>query len=95
MRRLLQLAVVGVTARVLSAAAAPAPGDVDRGFGADGRVVTTIGPAWARASAVVLQADGKIVVAGARGVTLLADFALAGTAPTERSIRPSATAGRS
>ena len=41
-----------------------APGDLDVSFGDDGKVVTPIGNGTARATAVAIQPDGKIVVAG-------------------------------
>jgi uncharacterized delta-60 repeat protein len=47
-----------------SSALAAAPGDRDRGFGVAGRVTTDFGGSE-RASAVALQSDRKIVVAGA------------------------------
>ena len=47
------------------AVAASAAGDLCTGFGNGGTVATAIGPdAWAEASALVLQPDGKLVAAG-------------------------------
>ncbi|HKP88374.1 MAG TPA: PKD domain-containing protein [Thermoleophilaceae bacterium] len=51
-------------ALVVAVAATAAPRDLDRSFGGDGVVVTAIGEANARASALALQPDGRIVVAG-------------------------------
>lgn len=47
-----------------SALAAAAPGDLDPGFGTDGKVLTSFSPASADAADVAVQADGKIVQAG-------------------------------
>jgi uncharacterized delta-60 repeat protein len=56
----------------LPASALAAGGDLDTSFGGDGRVTTSFS-ADASASAVAIQADGKIVAAGGAG----AEFALA------------------
>jgi uncharacterized delta-60 repeat protein len=53
-------------------------GTLDRGFGADGKVTTDLGPGGAAAWAVTLQPDGKIVAAG-NGQS--GSFALARYAP--------------
>jgi sugar lactone lactonase YvrE len=48
-------------------------GDLDPSFSGAGRVLTDFGPgSWDRAAAVAIQADGKLVVAGASN----GDFAL-------------------
>lgn len=47
----------------LSGAAAAAPGDLDPTFGSGGQVLTDFDPGGENAQAVVLQPDGKIVVA--------------------------------
>ncbi|MGW4896970.1 calcium-binding protein [Kitasatospora sp. NPDC004240] len=52
-----------------------APGDLDPAFGTGGRVTTDFGGGADEARGVVVQADGKIVVAGYAGAT--DDFALA------------------
>jgi uncharacterized delta-60 repeat protein len=52
-------------------------GALDTSFGPDGRVTTDFGSPWERANAVVIQADGKIVVAGGSVVGWFNDFALA------------------
>ena len=51
----------------LSSTSTAAPGDLDLTFGGTGKVITDIGSTADRAYGVALQADGKIVVAGARG----------------------------
>ncbi|MFC5662086.1 calcium-binding protein [Kitasatospora misakiensis] len=56
-------------------AALAAPGDLDPTFGTGGRVTTDFGGGSDEAHGVVVQADGKIVVAGYAGAT--DDFALA------------------
>ncbi|MGH2705668.1 MAG: IPT/TIG domain-containing protein, partial [Actinomycetota bacterium] len=61
--------LVALLALVLPGSSAAAPGDLDPGFGAGGRM---IGPGGL-ANAVALQPEGKIVVAGERS----GDFALA------------------
>jgi uncharacterized delta-60 repeat protein len=53
-----------------------ADGSLDSGFGTGGRVITTFG-GTDQASAVILQPDGKIVVAGQTDTGVSIDFALA------------------
>lgn len=64
---------------VLSVGAAhAAPGELDPGFGKNGRVTTTFGSGWDSGNDVVLQPDGKLVVAGGGGGTVAHQhFALA------------------
>jgi uncharacterized delta-60 repeat protein len=45
-----------------------ANGTLDRRFGSGGRVVTEIGEGFSEASAIVIQPDGKLVVAGDAGL---------------------------
>jgi uncharacterized delta-60 repeat protein len=70
-----------ILAAGLVAFAAPAqaaPGDLDRSFSGDGIVLTAFGGETGGGSAVALQADGKVVVAGATaGYDYQSDFALA------------------
>ena len=57
-----------------------ADGSLDQGFGNNGSVETTFGDHTAAASAIVVQADGKIIVVGVSGAgpySELNDFALA------------------
>jgi uncharacterized delta-60 repeat protein len=55
-----------------------ANGSLDRSFGTGGRVVTAFSPrGGAQASAVALQADGKIVAAGLHRIGKSTEFALA------------------
>ena len=57
-----------------------ADGSLDQGFGNNGSVETTFGDQTAAASAIVVQADGKIIVVGVSGAgpySELNDFALA------------------
>lgn len=51
-------------------------GTLDPTFDIDGRVVTPIGPSADQGNAVAVQADGKIVVAGARFQGFSTDFAV-------------------
>lgn len=53
-----------------------ANGSYDRSFNGTGRVFTTIGTGSSEASAVVLQSDGKIVVAGSTSGAFSRDLAL-------------------
>ena len=62
-RTVITLAVLAPLAAASSAAAAA--GDLDPSFGGDGRVVTGLTPQYDWVSAVAVQGDGKIVVAGA------------------------------
>jgi uncharacterized delta-60 repeat protein len=59
------------------APAAAAPGDLDSSFGDGGRVTTSFGGGDDFASDVVVQPDGRIVVAGSTAVGGTQDFALA------------------
>jgi uncharacterized delta-60 repeat protein len=52
-------------------------GSLDPTFGEDGKVLTTFQPSSVGASAVLLQADGKIVAGGSTGSGSDSDFALA------------------
>ncbi len=54
----------------------PAPGDLDTGFGASGKVTTPIGNGGDRGYAVAEQPDGKIVVAGSSYNGSNRDFAV-------------------
>ncbi|HYV91310.1 MAG TPA: T9SS type A sorting domain-containing protein [Chitinophagales bacterium] len=54
-----------------------ADGTLDNGFGTDGKVTTPIGEADDYAHAVVIQSDGKIVVAGTSYNAADADFGVA------------------
>jgi uncharacterized delta-60 repeat protein len=62
-RTVIALAVLAPLAATSSAAAAA--GDLDPSFSGDGRLVTSLTPQYDWASAVAVQGDGKIVVAGA------------------------------
>jgi uncharacterized delta-60 repeat protein len=67
LRGLLRVLPVGallVTQVVLSPPANAAPGDLDRGFGVEGKVTTEFVGGGAEATSVALQPDGKIVAAG-------------------------------
>jgi uncharacterized delta-60 repeat protein len=63
-RSLRYLAVSLLAALVVAVAATAAPRDLDRSFGDDGIVVTTIGDENAEVHAVATQPDGKIVAVG-------------------------------
>jgi uncharacterized delta-60 repeat protein len=52
-------------------------GTLDTSFGAGGRVTADFGSPWQVATAVAVQPDGKIVVAGGAVIGLFNDFALA------------------
>ena len=60
-----------------AAPAAAAPGDLDTSFGDDGRVTTSFGGGDDFAADVVVQPDGRIVVAGSTAAGGASDFALA------------------
>ncbi len=62
---------IALTANVASAAS----GDLDTGFGPNGKVVTSGGspPGQDTGNGVAVQSDGKIVVAGAVGISLPSD----------------------
>src|SRR5438876_686219 len=85
---LLGLVVVAVA---VPGAASAAAGDLDPGFGAGGKVTTDFGDFAEEASAVAIQADGKIVVAGA-GSLAPSDFMLARYEP-DGSLDPSFGSG--
>lgn len=53
-----------------------ANGALDNSFDGDGKVTTAVGPAGDQASAIRLQSDGKIVVAGVSYINGQPDFAL-------------------
>ena len=61
------LASLAAAFATLSSTSTAAPGDLDLTFGGTGKVITDIGSTADRAYGVALQADGQIVVAGARG----------------------------
>lgn len=60
----LTLTVVLVAGVMGAARAAAAPGDLDRTFGADGRVVTNLTESSDSVADVAIQANGRIVVVG-------------------------------
>jgi uncharacterized delta-60 repeat protein len=68
---LLAAAAIALTAN----AATAAPGDLDDGFGPNGKVVTSGGSLQGQdtGNGVAVQPDGKVVVAGAVGVSLPSD----------------------
>src|SRR4029077_20360704 len=70
MRRRVAFSFVTALALVLAnaPAALTAPGDLDPTFGGDGIVRTDLTPDEDAGSAVRIQPDGKIVVAGKRGI---------------------------
>jgi uncharacterized delta-60 repeat protein len=65
--RLATVAVVVTLSVPLAPPAVAAPGDLDPSFGGDGKVTTSFGSGAALASGVVIQPDGKMVVAGGAG----------------------------
>ena len=71
-----KLVVVGDSDASFALARYNPNGSLDESFGAGGKVVTSFGGAD-QASAVILQPDGKIVVAGQTDTGLSIDFALA------------------
>src|SRR2546422_580083 len=71
--RLVSWMSLWVVVAAVVAVAASAAGDLDTGFGHRGTVTTSIGN-YSRASALVLQPDGKLVAAGSSGAD---SFALA------------------
>jgi uncharacterized delta-60 repeat protein len=54
-----------------------AAGDLDTSFGTGGKVTTDFSPGLDRATAVAIQPDGKIVVAGIAGGGAASNFGLA------------------
>lgn len=56
---------------------AAAPGDLDPGFGTGGKVITTFGTKGGEGHGVVIQSDGKVVVAGVAEYGNTRNFALA------------------
>ena len=79
--RVLPLAAILAAQIALSPAAHAAPGDLDPTFGVGGRVVSSFGAGLDAASAVAIQPDGKIVIAGSafNGDFLLARYNPGGT----------------
>jgi uncharacterized delta-60 repeat protein len=76
----LTLRIITSVASLMLACVAPAaaaPGDLDSSFGDGGRVTTSFGGGDDFASDVVVQPDGRIVVAGSTAVGGTQDFALA------------------
>jgi len=71
-----KLVVVGDSDANFALARYNSDGSLDGGFGAGGKVVTSFG-GIDQASAVILQPDGKIVVAGQTDTGVSIDFALA------------------
>ena len=63
-RFLLSLLVASVVAAISITVALAAAGDLDSSFSDDGKLTTNIGQSYDYASAVAIQVDGKIVVAG-------------------------------
>jgi uncharacterized delta-60 repeat protein len=68
---LVALLAIALTANVATAA----PGDLDDGFGPNGKVVTSGGSGTGQdtGNGVAVQPDGKVVVAGAVGISLPSD----------------------
>jgi uncharacterized delta-60 repeat protein len=71
-----KLVVVGDADANFALARYNSNGSLDPGFGTDGKVITSFG-GTDQASAVILQPDGKIVVAGQTDTGISIDFALA------------------
>ena len=71
-----KLVVVGDSDANFALARYNADGSLDAGFGAGGKAITSFG-GIDQASAVILQPDGKIVVAGQTDTGISIDFALA------------------
>src|SRR5438045_9484468 len=84
--------LVGLLASLLIAQpASAAPGDLDPTFGSGGVVTTAIG-SLDEASAVAIQADGKIVAAGYTSNGPNTDFGLA-RSTTSRTLDPTVPPG--
>jgi uncharacterized delta-60 repeat protein len=65
---------IALAVGLLVVPAQAAPGDLDLSFGTGGKVTTDFGPISNSATAIAIQADGKLVVVGSSGSF---DFALA------------------
>src|SRR5215213_5473672 len=78
---------------VVSGSAQASPGELDPGFAEDGKVVTSFAARDARAYAVAIQPDGRIVVAGAADSGDAGDFALARYGATGRLDRSFGSSG--
>jgi serralysin len=63
--RRIAITLAVITPLAVVSGASAAAGDLDPSFGGDGRVVTSLSPQYDWATAVAVQADGKVVVAGA------------------------------
>lgn len=61
-------------AAILTSAATAAPGDLDPGFGLDGRALVPFGPGVAQAHSIARLPDGRIVLAGSSGAEPYEDF---------------------
>src|SRR5215208_381188 len=94
---------------VVSTGVAPvaqaAPGDLDPTFGTDGKVVTNFTDREDVGYPMVIQSDGKIVVAGTAGSARFAlarynadgslDTSFSGSPPTSAAVMTSSTVSRS
>ena len=76
-RTVISVAVAATASLLCVSAALAAAGDLDGSFSGDGKAVTDFTPGQDWASAVVVQPDGKIVVAGESGYGKGARFGLA------------------
>jgi uncharacterized delta-60 repeat protein len=85
------IVLAGSTGPDVGVARLTALGALDAGFDGDGRLVLDGGGAAAAATAVAVQADGRIVVAGGNGADMVAYRLLPGTGAPDGSF---GTAGR-
>ncbi len=77
-RTILLLASTALTVLLVCGVALAAAGDLDPEFDTDGKVMTSLSPGRDGGNAVVIQSDGKVVVAGAaESSNTGSDFALA------------------
>src|SRR5436190_12438579 len=76
-RRVPLIVLVTCLAALRSSIATALPGSLDPSFGSGGTVVTAIGAGDAAASAIAVQPDGRIVVAGFASNGTNDDFAVA------------------
>ena len=89
-----KIVVVGQDRFKFGVARFKSDGTLDRSFGGDGEVITGFDGSSATAHAVAIQANGKIVVAGATipaVAVMTATLPSPGTDATDRSIPPSVT----
>ena len=74
MNRLLPVVPLAGALALLAPVALAAPGDLDPGFGLDGRALVGFGPGVAQARAMARFPDGRLVLAGSSGGDVFDDY---------------------